>query len=92
MLAAVSLDSYLGLVQGDLHFLCTFARMGVDDPGDWVCADGISYLGVGVASLLVLSAPRSSRSSRSPRRGSRTRDGIQSACCSRWFRSRSAGL
>lgn len=36
------------LVRDELHFQCSFLRMGTDDPGSFYCADGISYLGVGV--------------------------------------------
>jgi hypothetical protein len=38
----------LTLVRDDLHFQCSFLRMGSDDPGSFYCADGISYIGVGV--------------------------------------------
>jgi hypothetical protein len=38
----------LKLVREDLHFQCSFLRMGGDDPGSFYCADGISYMGVGV--------------------------------------------
>jgi len=39
----------LRLVREDLHFQCSFHQMGSDDPGSFYCADGISYIGVGVA-------------------------------------------
>ncbi|KGJ75677.1 hypothetical protein GY21_09520 [Cryobacterium roopkundense] len=39
----------LSLVRDDLHFQCSFLKMGSDDPGSFYCADGISYIGVGVA-------------------------------------------
>ena len=39
----------LSLVREDLHFQCSFLQMGSDDPGSFYCADGISYIGVGVA-------------------------------------------
>jgi hypothetical protein len=39
----------LALVRDELHFQCSFLRMGSDDPGSFYCADGISYIGVGVA-------------------------------------------
>ncbi|TFC56159.1 hypothetical protein [Cryobacterium sp. TMB1-7] len=39
----------LGLVREDLHFQCSFHHMGSDDPGSFYCADGIGYIGVGVA-------------------------------------------
>ena len=38
----------LTLVRDDLHFQCSFLRMGNDDPGSFYCADGISYIGVGL--------------------------------------------
>ena len=38
----------LNLVRDDLHFQCSFLRMGSDDPGSFYCADGIGYIGVGV--------------------------------------------
>ena len=39
----------LTMVRDDLHFQCSFLRMGSDDPGSFYCADGIGYIGVGVA-------------------------------------------
>ena len=38
----------LNLVREDLHFQCGFQQMGSEDPGSFYCADGISYIGVGV--------------------------------------------
>ena len=38
----------LTFVRDELHFQCSFLRMGSDDPGSFYCADGISYIGVGV--------------------------------------------
>jgi hypothetical protein len=43
----------LMLVRDDLHFQCSFLRMGSDDPGSFYCADGISYIGVGVGTYSV---------------------------------------
>ena len=39
----------LTMVRDDLHFQCSFLQMGSDDPGSFYCADGIGYIGVGVA-------------------------------------------
>ncbi|TFC02732.1 hypothetical protein [Cryobacterium sp. MDB2-33-2] len=41
----------LSLVRDELHFQCSFLRMGSDDPGSFYCADGISYIGVGVGTF-----------------------------------------
>jgi hypothetical protein len=41
----------LSLVRDELHFQCSVMRMGSDDPGSFYCADGISYIGVGVGTF-----------------------------------------
>ncbi len=49
----------LNLLREQLHYQCSFLRMGASDPGGFSCADGISYIAPGVlilGLLLVLTA------------------------------------
>jgi hypothetical protein len=50
VLSVLGSAALLSLVREQLHFLCSFAVMG-DEPGSFVCADGISYLGTVVFTL-----------------------------------------
>ncbi|GAA5153681.1 hypothetical protein GCM10025768_23710 [Microbacterium pseudoresistens] len=52
----IAMTSAIGMLREQLHLRCSYLTMG-DPTGDWVCADGIGYIGAGVALLLLSGLP-----------------------------------
>lgn len=44
----------LAFLKDRMHLYCEFARMGLDDPGEYYCADGIGYIVPGVLLAFVI--------------------------------------